>query len=412
MKCSKIVSFSVLTYVVLFSQSGYSQVGPKMTKADLAGLYNVISTAVPFLVISPDSRAGAMGDIGSATEPDVWSMHWNPSKYSFAKKDFGVGISYIPWLRNLQIKDVSETYLSGYKRIDKQQTVAASVQYFNLGNIDVTNQDGLQTGQTISPREFAIDVAYSRLLSKDFAFSVALRYINSNLTGGVSTTPGELVHAAQAVASDISGYYQKQKNFGGIPAEIRFGFDISNVGSQISYNDAGAKDYLPATLRIGGGTTMKLDEFNDLGINIEASKLLVPTPRKSYTDTSGVIHYYGSADPNASVPVSIINSFTDAPGGIREELHEIMWGVGLEYWYVKQFALRGGYFYEDKTKGNRKLFTAGVGLRLSVIGFDAAYIIPVAGSNSPLANTWRISLTFAFDKAKPQPQAQPQQNKI
>jgi hypothetical protein len=352
-----------------------------------------------------------MGDIGAGTEPDVWSMHWNPSKYQFAKKDFGGGISYIPWLRNLQIKDVSETYLAGYKKINKQQTVAGSVQYFNLGNIEFTNSDGLATGQSFSPREFAIDLAYSRLLSKDFAFSIALRYINSNLTGGVSSTPGELTHAAQAVAADLSGYYQKQKNFGGIPTELRFGFNISNVGNKISYNDAGSRDYLPATLRLGSGATMKLDEFNDLGINIEASKLLVPTPRYKYTDSAGV-QYQGGSDPNASTAVSIINSFSDAPGGIKEEWHEIMWGVGLEYWYVKQFALRGGYFYEDKSKGNRKLFTVGLGLRMSVMGFDAAYIIPVAGSNSPLANTWRISLTFDFDKAKPQAQPQTQQRKI
>ena len=404
---SRILSLLVLTSIILVSQSAFSQ----KTKAELASDYRVISHAVPFLVISPDSRAGAMGDLGAATEPDVWSMHWNPSKYQFAKKDFGGGISYIPWLRNLQIKDVSETYLAGYKKIDKQQTVAGSVQYFNLGNIEFTNSDGLATGQSLSPREFAIDLAYSRLLSKDFAFSIALRYINSNLTGGVSSTPGELTHAAQAVAADLSGYYQKQKNFGGIPTELRFGFNISNVGNKISYNDAGSRDYLPATLRLGSGATMKLDEFNDLGVNIEASKLLVPTPRYKYTDSAGV-QYQGGSDPNASVPLSIINSFSDAPGGIKEEWHEIMWGVGLEYWYVKQFALRGGYFYEDKSKGNRKLFTVGLGLRMSVMGFDAAYIIPVAGSNSPLANTWRISLTFDFDKAKPQAQPQTQQRKI
>ena len=366
---------------------------------------NIIQHAVPFLIISPDSRAGAMGDIGAATEPDVWSMHWNPAKYSFAKKDFGCGISYIPWLRNLQIKDVSETYLSGYKRIDKHQTIAASVQYFNLGNIDFTNESGLSTGQSFSPREFAIDAAYSRLLSKDFSFSIALRYINSNLTGGISSTPGELTHAAQAVASDVSGYYQKQKDFGGIPTEIRFGFNISNLGSKISYNNSGNRDFLPATLRLAGGTTLKLDEFNDLGINVEASKLLVPT--RPYTDSAGVL--YGiSTNDKTSLMTAAIHSFYDAPGGMKEEWHEVMWGVGLEYWYVKQFALRGGYFYEDKTKGNRKLFTVGLGLRMSVMGFDAAYIIPVAGSNSPLANTWRISLTFDFDKAKPQPQQQPQ----
>jgi len=394
-----IVSFLVFVYCLIIGQFAFSQ----KTDAALADRYNVISHAVPFLVISPDSRAGAMGDIGAATEPDVWSMHWNPSKYSFAKKDFGGGISYIPWLRNLQIKDVSETYLTGYKRIDKRQTVAMSVQYFNLGNIDFTNSDGLATGQSFSPREFAIDAAFSRLLSKDFAFSIALRYINSNLTGGVSSTPGELTHAAQTVASDVSGYYQKQTNFGGIPTEMRFGFNISNLGGKISYNNSGSRDYLPATLRLGAGTTLKLDEFNDLGINFEASKLLVPT--RSYTDSAGVLYGIAENEKTSSTSAAI-QSFYDAPGGIKEEWHEIMWGVGLEYWYVKQFALRGGYFYEDKSKGNRKIFTVGVGLRMSVMGFDAAYIIPVAGSNSPLANTWRISITFDIDKPKVQTQPQ------
>ena len=360
------ILISIIISTTVFSQS-------IKTQKELAELPNVVMHGVPFIVIAPDSRSGGMGELGAASEPDVWSMHWNPAKYSFAKKDFGAGLSYTPWLRNLQIKDVNQAYLAGYKRIDKFQTIGASFEYFNLGNIYFTNNEGIETGQYFAPREFALDAAYSRLLSKDFAFSIALRYIYSNLTGGASTNPGDVSHAAQTAASDISGYYQKTKDIAGIPTQLRFGFNISNLGAKISYMSTGKKDFLPSTLRLGGGTTFKLDEFNDLGINVEASKLLVPTKQYRYIDTLGNVQYQGTGDPNASVTSAMIRSFYDAPGGAKEEWHEIMWSAGLEYWYVKQFALRAGYFYENKTKGNRKFFTVGLGLRMSVIGFDAAY---------------------------------------
>lgn len=377
-------------------------VNAQKSKNELAKDYRVVMHAVPFLVIAPDSRAGAMGELGAATEPDEWSLYWNPSKYGFIKKDFGIGLSYTPWLRNLQIRDVNELYLTAYKRYDSKQTFAGSFKYFYLGTIEFTNDLGIATGESYEPHEFALDLAYSRLLSKDFSFGLALRYINSNLTGGASNTPGEVSHAARTVAADVSGYYQKTKTFGGMPADLRFGFNISNMGGKISYLDAGRKDFLPANLRLGGGTTMKLDNYNDLGVNIEASKLLVPTPRYSYKDSAGNEYFQGSGDPLASSTVAMFNSFSDAPGGALEEWHEIAWSAGVEYWYVKQFALRGGYYYEHKTKGNRKFFTVGVGLRMTVFGLDAAYVVPTGGSDSPLANTWRISLTYEFEKAKQQ----------
>lgn len=404
----KLVSIFVTTGVVLSSMSVFSQ----KSQSDLADDYNVVKHAVPFLVIAPDSRSGALGEQGAATEPDVWSMHWNPAKYSFTKKDFGVGFSYTPWLQNLGVKDVFQAYAAGYAKVDKFQTVAASFQYFNLGNVYFTNQDGDLTGVTWSPREFAVDVAYSRLLSKKFSFSIALRYIYSNLTGGVSSTPGESAHAAQTFASDISGYYQTKKTLAGLQSDLRFGFNISNLGGKMSYSTSGRKDFLPAMLRVAGGSTFKLDEFNDLGVNVEASKLLVQTPRYKYTDTTtNTDAYQGGENPDASLVQSVFNSFGDAPGGSKEEWHEVMWSLGLEYWYVKQFALRAGYFYENQTKGNRQFYTVGLGLKMSVIGIDAAYIIPTAGSNSPIANTWRLALSFDFDKARPQSQPQVPQSK-
>jgi hypothetical protein len=391
----KIIRIAALLFLLFTSLLTIAQ----KTNPIYAKDYRVLTTAVPFLTIAPDSRAGAMGELGAATEPDLWSMHWNPSKYSFEKKDFGIGLSYTPWLRNLQIKDVNQVYLAGFKKLDKMQTIGFSFLYFNLGNIDFTNSDGIETGQHFYPREFSLDGAYSRLLSKDFSFAISLRYINSDLVGHAQLNPGENAHAAQTVASDISGYYQKSKNFGGIPTELRFGFNISNLGGQIQYASGSKKDYLPATLRIAGGSTFKLDEFNDLGVNLEASKLLVPTPMK--LDSAGNVYGFDTKNNTASVPTTIIHSFYDAPGGMLEEWHEVMWAAGLEYWYVKQFALRAGYFYENQSKGNRKFFTFGLGLKMSVMGFDAAYIVPSGGSNSPIANTWRISLTFDFDKAKP-----------
>ena len=391
----KIIKKAVLLFFMFISMLGLAQ----KTNSSFAKDYRVITTAVPFLTIAPDSRVGAMGELGAATEPDVWSMHWNPSKYSFTQKDFGIGLSYTPWLRNLQIKDVNQVYLAGFKKLDKMQTIGFSFLYFNMGRIDFTNSDGLLTGQTFSPYELSCDGSYSRLLSKDFSIAVSLRYILSDLVGKAQLNPGENAHAAQTVASDISGYYQKNKNFGGIPTQLRFGFNLSNMGGQISYSNVGKKDYLPATLRIAAGSTFKLDEFNDLGINLEASKLLVPTPIAK--DAAGNIYGIDTKNNTASVPTTIIHSFYDAPGGMLEEWHEVMWAAGLEYWYVKQFALRAGYFYENQAKGNRKFFTFGLGLKMSVMGFDAAYIVPSGGSNSPIANTWRISITFDFDKAKP-----------
>ncbi|MEI6764765.1 MAG: type IX secretion system outer membrane channel protein PorV [Bacteroidota bacterium] len=365
---------------------------------------NTITTAVPFLMIAPDARSGALGDAGVSSSPDANSMHWNPSKYAFIDKDFGVSVSYSPWLRGL-VNDINLAYLGVYKRINERQTLAASLLYFSLGNITFTDEIGSTIG-SFKPNEFAVDAAYTYKFSDNFSGGIALRYIYSNLTGGIYVA-GAASKAGQTGAADVSVYYQKPFKMGKMASKFAFGANISNIGAKISYTENLERDFIPINLRIGPSFLMNFDKFNSLAVMVDFNKLLVPSPPVYQLDSTGKYMYDVNGnkiiaqgkDPNVPIVTGMLQSFYDAPGGFSEELKEITYSVGLEYWYDKQFSVRGGYFAEHATKGNRKYFTLGAGLRYSVFGLDFAYLIPIEQRN-PLENTLRFTLLFNFDAVK------------
>lgn len=384
---------AVLLSVSLFAQLQVDNEGNLSNGGTLDKQYNVITTAVSFLTITPDSRSGGMGDAGVATTNDVWAQHSNASKYALEEDDFGVGLSYTPWLSNLGIKDINLLYLAGYKKLSKKEALGASLCYFSLGDIPAYDENGNSAGYDISPKEYSVDVSYSRFLADNFIMGMTARFIYSNLTGGTV----ENYHAGKAVAADISGTYFKNIK-GSVPGLLTVGFNVSNIGSKISYSEDN-KDFIPANLRLGAGYNMEIDKFNKVGVYFDINKLLVPTP-PIYQTVDGQRVMVGGKDDDVSVPVGIFQSFYDAPGGFKEEMKEFMLSIGAEYWYNDQFAVRAGYFNEAKTKGDRKYFTAGAGLRLNVFGLDFSYLVPVNGKNSPLANTFRFSLTFDFNDGK------------
>jgi hypothetical protein len=361
---------------------------------------NTISTAVPFLLIAPDARGGALGDAGVSSSPDANSMHWNPAKFAFVEDEMGFAMNYTPWLRSL-VPDINLSYLSGFRRLDDLQTVAFSLVYFSLGEINFTDEAG-NFLFPVRPNEFAVSLAYARKLGENLSGAIAARYIYSNLTGGrqyagsVETKPG------MALAADVSVYYQSELNWN-TPTTFAAGVNISNIGNKVSYTDDINADFIPINLRMGPRLTFDLDPFNQLTLMVDLNKLLVPTPPIYARDDDGkvIIADDGSyvidrgRDPNRSVPSGIFGSFTDAPQGFGEELREVTYSAGVEYWYDQQFALRGGYFHEHESKGNRKYFTVGVGLKYNVFGLDFAYVIPLA-QRSPLENVLRFSLHLDF----------------
>jgi len=366
-------------------------------KTNLLGQINTITTAVPFLIISPDARAGGMGDAGVASSPDANAIHWNPSKLAFVEKKLGFSVSYTPWLRNL-VPDINLAYVSFYNKLKNEQTIGASLRYFSLGNIVFTDGTGAEIGQ-FNPNEFAVDVAYARQLSENFSGGIALRFVHSNLTGGFQVE-NNATKAGNSVAADISGFYRKEMEVGNKDALFAVGLNISNIGSKISYTETGVKDFIPINLRIGPALTLKLNEYNDLTFLVDFNKLLVPTP-PVYSDSlvNGEQLILFGKNPDVSVAEGIFNSFSDAPDGFKEETREVNIAAGIEYWYDKQFAFRAGYFYEHETKGNRKYFTLGAGLKYNVFGLDFAYLIPTDQRN-PLENTLRFTLVFDFDTLK------------
>ncbi len=354
---------------------------------------NAIQTVVPFLTIAPDSRAGGMGDAGVATSPDVYSNHWNPAKYAFIDGKGGVGISYSPWLRNL-VPDINIAYLSGYYRIDRKQVASASLLYSSLGDVPFTDDYG-NLERTFKPNELAFDLGYSRIFADHFSGGIAFRFIYSNLTGG-AYSGGTATRPGISFAADIGGYYHNDISIFSKDGEIGLGFNFSNIGSKMSYSDGQTSDFIPMNMRLGAAGTMNFDDFNKLTLTVDLNKLLVPTPPE-YDGTEIV----AGKDPNVSVPIAIFQSFYDAPDGFSEELHEITYSFGAEYWYNNQFAIRGGYFHEHESKGNRKYFTAGAGFRLKGFTIDFSYLMPTV-SNHPLARTLRFSLSFdsnSFRKA-------------
>lgn len=382
----KLFRFLLLTTVVVLVTENVQ------AQSTISGA-NTITTAVPFLTITPDSRAGGMGDAGVGLTPDVSSQHWNPAKYVFLESDMGVGLSYSPWLRNL-VDDINLAYLSGYKKLDDVSAFAASLRYFALGDIIFTNEFGTEEGQQ-SPNEFAIDLGYSRKLSEIFSGAVTLRYIRSDLTGG-QLVEGVATHAGNAFAADVAFYYYNELRVNRKDNIFSAGINIQNIGSKISYTEGKIKDFIPTNLMLGTSYTTNLDDYNSFTFSFEANKLLVPTP-PAYDDTTGGNYLpIGGISSNIGSIEGILVSFSDAPGGFKEELQEITLALGVEYWYNKQFAIRGGYFYEHENKGNRKYFTAGAGLKMNVFSLDFSYLLPTQ-RNHPLENTLRFTLSFDVD---------------
>jgi len=398
-----IVSFVIPT-AFAFGQLNYNQVSGQ----DVNNRLNTITTAVPFLLITPDSRAGGMGDVGVASSPDINSIHWNASKLAFADKKIGLGVSYTPWLRAL-VPDINLAYLSGYYKTKKNGAIGASLRYFSLGDITFTDANGQTIGQ-FRPNEFAIDIAYATKLAKEFSVGGAVRYVNSNLTNGQNVL-GSTTHPGRAIAVDLSALYRKEKiKLADKKAIASVGLNISNIGNKMSYSDRNNADFIPINLRLGAGLQVQIDDYNSIAIMADANKLLVPTPPIYKVDTNGSPVYGADGkaiilkgkDPKRGIAEGIFGSFNDAPGGSKEELREINYSVGMEYWYNKLFAVRVGYFYEHPLKGNRKYVSLGAGIKYNVFGLDFAYLVPTQQQRNPLDNTLRFTLTFDFDAFKAQ----------
>lgn len=358
-----------------------------------SNVINVVTSAVPFLRISPDARSGGMGDIGVATNPDASSGFWNLAKTPFNTTDAGVCLTYTPWLKDLGLNDVNLITLGGFKKLDELQAVTASLRYFNLGNIQFTDYSGTELG-SFRPREFSIDAGYSRKLSDKAGIGIALRFINSKLASGDYN--GTTYKPGNSVAGDLSFFHTGQKENG---AGLNYGITLTNLGTKISYtNDASQKDYIPANLGLGVAYTKVVDEANKITFGLDVHKLMVPTPPIA-TNDDAVDQANLTKYRNEGVVSSWFKSFGDAPGGFGEELKEFQISAGAEYMYNNQFAFRTGYFYENPTKGNRKYFTLGAGLKYNNFGLNFSYLLPSgSGTNrNPLSNTLRFSLVFDFD---------------
>lgn len=369
--------------------------------------FNPVYTGVTSLSIAPDARAGALGDVGAATEPDVNSQYWNPAKYPFNIARAGVSMSYTPWLRQL-VSDIDLVNLVGFYRIGDYSAVSGSLTYFSLGQVFVENE------MTIKPYEMAVDVSYSRMLSETFSAAISLRYILSDLQYNYE----EDMSAGNAFAADIALYYNKYLMMGGRECLLGLGLNASNIGTKISYDGGATNQFIPTNLRLGASLLIPIDEYNTIAVSADVNKLMVPTRptysqfmSEEYADVQSSDAQYNSYYSeyqtwlesngyNDISPISgIFKSFADAPGGFSEELKEIYAGVGIEYCYNQQFSVRGGYHYENEYKGNRKYFTLGAGFRMSVFSLDAAYLISTAQSN-PLDQTLRFSLSFDMDGLK------------
>ena len=370
---------------------------------------NVITTAVPFISINPDSRGGAQGDCGVATSPDVYSMHYNPAKYAFLDSKLSIGLGYSPWLRNL-VPDMNLAYLAAAYKINDRSAVAVSLRYFSAGEVDFRDQYNQPLG-AYNPNEWAVDATYSRMLGDYLSGAVAGRFIYSNLI----QNQADYARAGISVAADIGLYYLRPVEwFKTVDADISWGVAIKDIGSKVNYTtSSGRRDFIPTTLRVGAGLKLELDEYNSLGFTFDLTKLLVPTPPIRVPGTDSIL--YGR-DNDVAVVQGIIQSFYDAPGyswnqntmqydrigTFYEELCEINVGVGVEYWYNNMFSVRAGFFNEPDLKGGRRYVTVGAALKYSMFGLDVSYLVPIGtkyGSN-PLENTLRFNLTFNLDKKK------------
>jgi len=414
MAVQKLFPLSLIVFTGFFASKTATA---QLSTNKILGQLNTITTAVPFLMISPDARAGAMGDQGVASTADANSMHWNPSKLVFIDPKMGksgFSVNYTPWLRQL-VPDISLSYLSFYYLKDSRQAFGASLRYFSLGDITFTDNFGTNIG-TFNPNEFSLDGTYSRKLGEHFSTGVSLRYIYSNLTGGLDQYGQS--KAGNAVAGDLSFYYNKPTTIQEKKANWMLGLNVSNLGNKISYSASGERNFLPCNMRLGGGIDINFDEYNRLVATVELTKLLVPTNPVYKKDGNGALIIDSvtqrpvidrGEDPfTKGVIEGVFSSFNDAPGYLddqgqfvsgsvfKEELREINQSIGLEYWYANQFAIRGGFFNEHPTKGARQYFTFGAGLKYNVFKIDFAYLVPTNRQlgRSPLQNTLRFSLSF------------------
>ena len=359
---------------------------------------NTVTTAVPFLRISPDARSGAMGDVGLAITPDANAQYWNVSKIPFAEKKYAVSATYTPWLKDI-VPDIFLAYLSGYAKFGEKtpQAISFGFRYFSLGEINDTAFDASPLG-TGKPNEYSFDLGYSRQLSPNLSTGLSFRYIHSAIATGLASTSGIDYKPGNAVSADLGVYYTKSKDIDDFRStNFSFGAVLSNVGTKIAYSST-RRDFIPINLGLGAAYTYKIDEYNKITAALDLNKLLVPTPQDTST-TPGVKKY---AIPDKTVVSGMFGSFGDAPGGFSEELKEWQISAGLEYWYQNQFALRAGYFYENKDKGDRKFLTCGLGVRYNIFNLNFAYLIPsgTGVTRNPLSNTLRFSLMFEFDDLK------------
>ena len=367
--------------------------------------FNPVNTGVTTLSIAPDARGSSMGNLGAATDPDMNSQFWNPSKYAFAYSTGGLSLSYTPWLRKI-VNDIFLANLAGYWKLGSgdNQAISASFRYFSLGEVTTSDPGTGGVAQTINPYEFAFDVGYSRKLSEKFSMGVVLRYILSDLSYEDAYS-GESNTAANAFSADISGYYVTYPMVGRNECQFAWGFDISNIGTKVSYDHGENNAFLPTNLRIGANFMFPLADYHTLSLGLDLNKLLVPTkPRQQDYDmntTEGQREYAEAEDnwQNMSPFTGIFKSFSDAPGGFKEELKEIGVSFGGEYSYNQQFFVRAGYNYENASKGGRSYFAFGAGFSLNVVQLDASYMLATAQS-SPLDQTLRFSLTFDMDGLK------------
>lgn len=363
---------------------------------DKEQLFNPVNYAVISQTIAPDARGGGLGDVGAATDPDVNSQYWNPAKYPFNISRAGVTLNFTPWLRSL-VNDMNLAYLAGYYRIGEYSAVSASFRYFNIGEVSMSGSDESSVPMTINPYEMSLDLAYSMMLSEKFSLAAAIRWIYSDMRFNYTedNTP------ASAFAADIAAYYQDYVNIGVRECQLGIGMNISNIGSKITFSGKEYGEFLPANLRLGASLMIPLDEYNKLTIAADANKYLVPTVpvQEEGEDNAEYEDRVHREYDDVSAISGIFKSFSDAPGGFKEELKEINYGVGAEYVYNDKFSLRAGYHHESQSKGNRKYFTVGAGFKMNVFSLDAAYVVATAKSN-PLDQTLRFTLSFDMDGIK------------
>ncbi len=373
-----------LLAVVVLGIIGISDVKSQVT--------NPVTSAVPFLLITPDARAAGMGDVGVATTPDVNATYWNPAKLVFAEKKIGASLSYTPWFRALGLNDMFLSYLSGYYQINKTQAFGLGLQYSNMGDISFTDEAGGNLFN-FTPREFALAPSFAQKFSDNFSGSVTLRLIYSNLIGNLQTSSVQ-GKPGVTVAGDVALFYTKDLNLGGRDFNWAWGVNLSNLGPKISYSTSSEQEFIATNLKFGSALTYKIDPYNKLTLSADVNKLMVPTAPNNTRPRDPLIQ-------------GVFGSFGDAPGGLSEEFKEYIWSVGTEYWYSDMFAARAGYFHESQVKGYRQYLTFGLGVRFSSLGLDFAYLAPTQGRQSPLAETLRFTLHFNVGETDPDDTTQP-----